>query len=105
MLNEKLTGNVFDSFISADGPVVIDFWAPWCGPCRAMSPMIEELAQQFGDRIAVGKVNVDDERQLAQKYRIFSIPTVLICKHGEVKKRITGLVPMDELTAAIDELF
>ena len=104
MLNEKLNGESFDGFISGNGPVIVDFWAPWCGPCRAMAPMIEELAQKYEGRITVGKVNVDDERQLAQKYRIFSIPTILLFVDGEIMKRITGLVPMDELTAAVDEL-
>ena len=104
MFNEKLTQDDFDIFTAGDMPAVVDFWAPWCGPCRAMAPMIEELAETYRDRISVGKVNVDDERKLAQRFRIFSIPTVLVFQKGEIKKRITGLVPMDELTASIDEL-
>lgn len=78
--------------------VVVDFWAEWCAPCTAFSPLIESLAENYSDQALVSKVNVDQNRNLAERYNIRSIPTVLIFKAGEVVERITGTVPAKTLT-------
>ena len=72
-----------DEIIASGKPVVIDFWATWCGPCMRLSPIIDELAEQFGDAVVIGKYNVDEESDLSTKYRIMSIPTILFFKNGE----------------------
>ncbi len=83
-------------------PVVVDFWAPWCGPCRMIAPIIDELAQQYGDKIKVVKVNVDDNQDLAMRYGIRGIPTVMIFKGGQAVNSLVGVRPKEDLAAAID---
>jgi thioredoxin 1 len=83
-------------------PVVVDFWAVWCGPCRMIAPYIEELANAYAGRVKVGKVNVDDNQEIAAEYRINTIPQVYIFKGGEVKERIVGAQPKNAFQAAID---
>ncbi len=88
---KHLTKADFDAEIaSPDVPVLVDFWAPWCGPCRMIGPMIEELAQEVGDRAKICKVNVDEEPELAQRYRIVSIPCVIVFRDGRDEERIVG---------------
>ena len=82
--------------------VLVDFWAPWCGPCRALTPTIEELAQDYAGRARIGKVNTDENPQTATQYSISSIPTVMLVKNGEVVDRFMGVVPKDKIVAAID---
>jgi thioredoxin 1 len=84
-------------------PVLVDFWAPWCGPCRALSPTIDKLAATYSGRVTVGKLNVDDAGDIAAKYGITSIPRVLVFKGGDKPRRsIVGLVSENELAKAID---
>jgi thioredoxin 1 len=83
-------------------PVVVDFWAVWCGPCRMIAPAIEQLADEYAGKIKVGKVNVDDNQDLAATYRVNSIPQVFIVKGGEIKDRIVGAQPKNAFQAAID---
>lgn len=88
---KHLTKADFDSEIENAGvPVLVDFWAPWCGPCRMIGPVIEELAGQAGDRASVCKVNVDDEPDLARRFRVVSIPCVIVFKDGDEAERIVG---------------
>ena len=82
--------------------VLVDFWAPWCGPCRMVSPIIEELADDFAGRAVVGKLNVDDNRQTATQYQIQSIPSVLIFRNGEVVERIVGAQPKERYQQALE---
>jgi thioredoxin 1 len=84
-------------------PVLVDFWAPWCGPCKMLTPVIEELAGAYAGKAKIAKVNVDDNQDLAGKYGIRGIPTVMIFKGGESVASLVGLRSRDELAAAIDE--
>lgn len=98
----ELDSSNFDSTISdASVPVVIDFWAPWCGPCKAIAPILEELASELGDSAKICKVNVDNNSEVAGKYEIRAIPTILIFKNGEVADTIVGLTSKDDLKAKL----
>ena len=84
--------NFYDEVIKSDKPVLLDFWAPWCGPCRMVGPVIDEIADERDD-IKVCKINVDEEPELARQYRVMSIPTLVVMKGGEVAKRTMGAMP------------
>ena len=83
-------------------PTLVDFWAPWCGPCRAIGPVLEELATQYGERINIVKVNVDDNPATASQYGVRSIPTLLLVKNGKVQETQIGLLSKNQLTAMFD---
>jgi thioredoxin 1 len=94
----KVTDADFEqSVLKSDKPVVLDFWAPWCGPCRMMEPVLEEAAVEWADKVKVGKVNVDENPATAQKYDILSIPTLLVFSGGEVVKKLVGAMPKKRL--------
>ncbi len=82
---------------------LVDFWAPWCGPCRLVAPIVEELAGEYKASLKVGKINVDDHQVTASKFGVMNIPTLLIFKDGELKERITGALPKPALKQAIDK--
>ncbi|HPU59330.1 MAG TPA: thioredoxin [Candidatus Avimonas sp.] len=94
----------FDQLISGDKPVLVDFWADWCMPCRMLAPVIEQLGEQYQGRAEVAKVNVDEYPELASRYRIQSIPTVMIFDKGELAEIIVGLNSADVYTKALDKL-
>lgn len=87
----NLTAETFDSFVSnPEKPVLVDFWASWCGPCRMLGPIIDEIAEEYADSIAVAKVNVDEQPQLAARFKVMSIPTLAVFKNGELKTITAG---------------
>jgi thioredoxin 1 len=99
---EFTVGNFEAEVKNSDVPVLVDFWAPWCGPCRQLGPTIEQLAGEYAGKAKVGKVNVDDHGDLAAQFGIRGIPTVLLFKGGKQVGSFVGLKPKDELAKAID---
>lgn len=98
----EFTDSNFDAeVLQADGPVLVDFWAPWCGPCRQIAPMIDELANENAD-VKIGKINIDDNPQAAQRYQVSSIPTLLVFKNGQVSETFVGVRPKAQLQQALD---
>jgi thioredoxin len=103
-MNDKpihVTDKDFDQVVSKNPLVLIDFWAAWCGPCRALAPTIEELAQEHADKVLVGKLNVDENPETAERFQVQSIPTVLIMKDGCEVDRIVGCVPKSNIENAL----
>jgi len=101
----EFTDQSFDTdVVQADLPVLIDFWAVWCGPCKAIAPTIEEIAGDYAGKVKVGKLNVDQNQNTAMQYGVRSIPTLLIMKSGEVVSQIVGAVPKENITKALDEI-
>lgn len=99
----ELTDQSFDQeVLNSDQPVLVDFWAEWCGPCRMVSPIVEELAGEYEGKLKVGKVDVDSNPQVSMKYNIRSIPSLLIFKNGEVVDQIVGAVPKAQLKKQVD---
>lgn len=93
MVNQFTSENFETEVLKSDKPVFVDFFADWCGPCKMMSPVIDKLSDEFGGKIKVGKVNVDDYPELAEKYNVMSIPNMVFIKNGEVVDRVIGAIP------------
>lgn len=94
---KDLSGDEFESAIENNSSLVVDFWAEWCAPCKTIEPTLDSLAETHGDEVFFGKVSVENERDIAVKYDVSSIPTILFIKDGEVVDRIIGAVPKDEI--------
>lgn len=94
-------GDFQKEVLESDQPVLVDFWATWCAPCRAIAPAVDELATQYKGRVKVAKINIDDNQDTPQRYGIRSIPTLLVFKGGQVVEQIVGAVPKARLEAAI----
>lgn len=101
----ELNDSVFESeVLQSDTPVLVDFWAPWCGPCKAIAPSVKQISEDFADRLKVGKVNVDENTDTSVKFGIRSIPTLLIFKNGEIVDQIIGAVSREEIERSINKI-
>tara|TARA_B100000424_G_scaffold225804_1_gene186066 strand:+ start:202 stop:528 length:327 start_codon:yes stop_codon:yes gene_type:complete len=104
LVNEFTDANFENDVTNSDIPVLVDFWATWCGPCKAIAPIIEEIAEDYKGKVKVGKVDVDQNQNSAMKFGVRSIPTLLILKNGEVVNQIVGSVPKSEISEKLDTI-
>ena len=93
--------NFEEEVLKSDKPVLVDFYADWCGPCKIMSPVIDQIAEELGDKVKVGKVNTDENLNLAEKYNIMSIPTIMVFKGGQLTKTFIGVTSREEIINTI----
>jgi thioredoxin 1 len=101
----ELTDANFEQIaLGSDKPVMIDFWAEWCGPCRMVSPIVEEMANEYGDKAVIAKVNVDENPNISMKFGIRNIPTIIFLRNGELVDKSVGAVPKNVLTEKMDNL-
>ncbi|MBX7168550.1 MAG: thioredoxin [Pirellulales bacterium] len=101
-VSEFTDSNFESEVLSSDVPVLVDFWAPWCGPCRQIAPMIEELAKE-NSGVKIGKINIDDSPRFAEKYQVQSIPTLMLFKGGQPFRTLVGVRPKSQLQSLLDE--
>ena len=101
----QLTDTSFEAeVVKSEKPVLVDFWAPWCGPCRLLAPVVDELSKEYNGKIKVAKLNTDDNTQVATRYRISAIPTLLFFKGGKVVDQLVGVHPKPEIKKRLDAL-
>jgi thioredoxin 1 len=99
----EVTDNTFQAeVIESDVPVLVDFWAPWCGPCRMVAPVLEEIASEKGAALKIVKLNTDENQQTAMAYEVLSIPTLILFKHGQIAKKVVGAYPKRKLEAELE---
>ena len=107
-MSEKITHVTDDSFdqevLSANGPVLVDYWAEWCGPCKMIGPIIEEIAEEYGDKLKVTKLDIDNNNKTPMQYRIRGIPTLMIFRDGKVQATKVGALTKGQLKAFVDEV-
>lgn len=102
---QNLNADNFDNAVNqSDKPVLVDFWAPWCGPCKAIAPILDELADELGDKVSICKVDVDNNSEIAGKFNIRAIPTLLIFKGGEVADQVVGMTSKADLQSKLEAL-
>ena len=100
----EITTQNFEEIVKGDKPVVLDFWATWCGPCRRVAPIMEELEKDYEGKVVVGKVDVEEQDDLAAQFQIRNIPTVLFLKNGEVVDKVVGALPKQEYVNKIEAM-
>ena len=99
----QITNRTFDEKVSSSSrPVLVDFWAEWCAPCRMLSPTIDQIAEDYDGKVPVGKINIDEEPDLAQRFVVMSIPTLILFKYGSIVSRSVGVVGKDKISAMLD---
>ena len=104
-MTTNLTNETFGAFIEkADKPVLVDFWASWCGPCKMLSPLVDQLADKYADKLCVAKVNVDEAADIAMQFNVNSIPTLLLFQNGKLKDKSIGYVPLQQLEAFVSQV-
>ena len=103
-MSQVITNTNISDILAGDKPVMIDFWASWCGPCRMLAPTVEAVENEYEGRVVVAKCNVDDADEVAMQFRIRNIPTLLFFKGGEMVNRLVGAVPKQDITAILDSL-
>jgi thioredoxin 1 len=101
-VNEVTDTNFQAEVIESDVPVLVDFWAPWCGPCRMVAPVVEEIAEERGEALKVVKMNIDDNQNTAVQFNVMSIPTLMLFRNGEVAKTVIGAYPKRKLEAELE---
>lgn len=105
MALQHFTNENFDSqVLKSELPVLVDFWAPWCGPCKALGPLIEKIATEYEGKVIVGKLNVDEAPNVASQYSIMSIPSLLLFDKGQVKEQIVGLTTREKIKEKLDSI-
>jgi thioredoxin 1 len=103
-VNKVDQSNFDEKVLKSARPVLVDFWAEWCGPCRALAPVLDEVATELGEKVTVVKINVDENGDLAQQYGIRGIPTMIFFKNGQAAKTLVGLQPKEEIKKSLQEL-
>lgn len=101
-ISEVTDTNFQAEVIESETPVLVDFWAPWCGPCRMVAPVLEEIAQEKGDALKIVKLNTDENQQTAIAYEVLSIPTLILFKNGQIAKKVVGAYPKRKLEAELE---
>ncbi len=103
-MTQVITDADFQQFVDSDKPVLVDFWATWCGPCKMLTPVVEEVAEELSDKLVVGKLDIDENPKTTEQFGIMSVPTLLVFKNGEVVKQLVGYRPKNDLMAQLADI-